>query len=50
MDAEGDPVQTPISLDNVLYKHSHFFCHTFSANVGHYMDIIEAYQGLDRVS
>ena len=26
-------------------------CHTFSANVGHYMymDVIEAYRGLDRV-
>ena len=45
-----DPVQTPISLDKGLYKHVHLFCLTFSANVGHYMALIEAYRGLDRVS
>ena len=44
-----DPVQTPISLDKGLYKHVHLFCLTFSANVGHYMALIEAYRGLDRV-
>ena len=46
---EIDPVQTPISLDKGLYKHVHLFCLTFSANVGHYMAVIEAYRGLDRV-
>ena len=45
-----DPVQTPISLDKGLYKHVHLFCLTFSANVGHYMALIEAYRGLDRVN
>ena len=46
----GDPVQTPISLDKGLYKHVHLLCLTFSANVGHYMALIEAYRGLDRVN
>ena len=45
-----DPVQTPMSLDKGLYKHKHLFCLTFSANVGHYMALIEAYRGLDRVN
>ena len=45
-----DPVQTPISLDKGLYKHVHLFCLTFSANVGHYTALIEAYRGLDRVT
>ena len=47
---QSDPVQTPISLDKGLYKHVHLFCLTFSANVGHYMALIEAYRGLDRVN
>ena len=46
----SDPVQTPISLDKGLYKHVHLFRLTFSANVGHYMALIEAYRGLDRVN
>ena len=47
----ADPVQTPISLDmgRLVYKHVHLFCLTFSANVGHYMALIEAYRSLDRV-
>ena len=49
-DEKNDPVQTPISLDKGLYKHVHLFCLTFSANVGHYMALIEAYRGLDRVN
>ena len=42
-----DPVQTPISLDNglSLYKQLLIVCHTFSANVGHYMDVIEGLSG-----
>ena len=50
IDVHVYPVQTPASLDNVLCKHLHLFCHTFSANVGHYMDVIEAYRVLDRVN
>ena len=48
MEVTCDPVQTPISLDKGLYKHVHLFCLTFSANVGHYMALIEAYRGLDQ--